>query len=267
MKKNYKLQKILTNYMPGEPLLTKGLSRSKPGIYQYLYALKKRQWLLSLGYGAFMIKGHKLSLFGALYALQRQTRAPVHIGGLWAIALLAPKMLWNQKESFETFTGNGVFAPARFVWPKWCKTMDWDLEVAWSSVTFLPKNYGFTFYRLPQWPATRIKISNPPRALLEALYLAHSHEDLLKVYDLINAIKWLSASYCQRLLEGCQSFRVRRLFLALSDYAEGSWLEKLDVTQIALGTTKYPKPKEPGFAYCKKSKLFLPMEIVFQEFY
>lgn len=272
MKGQTKLQLLLKEYPVGVPLLTAGL-RAKNGMYQYFYALKRQQWLEDLGYGAYMRKGDKASLFGCLYALEIYTKAPIHIGGIWAIILQDHQIDWSfipyEKSPFRA---DGLYAPRGYKWPKWFKKIRLDFErkmgkkIQWRRSQFLAKNYGFTHYKFPGRPAMRIRISNPPRALLEALYYAYEHAHLLEIYDLMNRMKWLSATYCQRLLETCNSYRVRRYFLALSAYAEGPWLEKMDLKRIPLGTSVYPKPKEVGFAYCKKHKLFLPLEIVAQDY-
>lgn len=272
MKGQTKLQLLLGEFPVGVPMLTEGF-RAKKGLYQYFYALKKQQWLYSLGYGASMRRGQKPSLLGCLYALEHQAQAPIHIGGFWAISLQDSLIDWSYTPYFRrSFRADGLFAPRSYKWPKWFRKLgpEFNLKLGGTlirrSADFLAPNYGFTHYKFPGRPAMRIRISNPPRALLEALYFAYEHRDLLEIYDIIHRIKWLSATYCQRLLEGCSSYRVRRYFLAMSSYAAAPWLAKMDLGRIRLGTTVYPKPQEVGFDYCKKFKLYLPLEIVAQDY-
>ncbi len=252
MKKGEKLRMLLNYYPQGVPLLTHGFAPKRIST-QLFYAYKKNKWLYSLGHGAYMQKGKNPTLYGAVHALQKQAAAPVHIGGLWALYLLG---FISENQRWE------LFASAKYIWPKWFCKRDWRHQLGLYETDFLPQNMGVQQLRIN---GLRIKISNPIRALLECLYLAHSHEDILRVFDILFSIQKLSPMRCQKLLERCNSKRVKRLFLSMALYSEHSYFLEIDQSNIDLGTAKYSKGAAEPQAYCKKYKICLPIEIVYRD--
>ncbi len=81
-------------------------------------------------------------------------------------------------------------------------------------------------------------ISSPERALLEILTdvpkeLSFEHAD-----QLMQGMTNLSPRSLQALLEECKNIKVRRLFFWLADRHKHTWLEKLQLGQIDLGSGK-----------------------------
>ena len=76
-----KLMSLLDNHVLGTALLASWLERN--GISRDLqqYYLKSG-WLESYGFGAFKRPNENVQWVGAMNSLQRQTKLPVHVGGL-----------------------------------------------------------------------------------------------------------------------------------------------------------------------------------------
>jgi hypothetical protein len=69
----------------------------------------------------------------------------------------------------------------------------------------------------------------------------------------------LRAEIVQKLLENCNSVKVKRIFLYLADCLEHPWVSRIDMTKISLGQGKRAVVK--GGVFNKKYKLSVPREI------
>lgn len=85
------------------------------------------------------------------------------------------------------------------------------------------------------WPLT---ISTPERAILEIMDELPDRESFEHVDNLMGGLANLSPRRVQRLLQACQSIKVKRLFLFMAERHKHAWFKRLDVTQIALGSGK-----------------------------
>lgn len=78
-------------------------------------------------------------------------------------------------------------------------------------------------------------IASPERAILECLYLTPEKLDLLETYQILSGLVNLRPSTLQKLLEGCNSIKVKRLFLYMSNKANHQWAQFLELSTIDLG--------------------------------
>lgn len=85
------------------------------------------------------------------------------------------------------------------------------------------------------WPLT---LSTPERAVLELLAELPNRESFDQVDALFSGLGTLSPRRLQRLLEACQSVKVKRLFLFYADRHNHAWLKQLDRSRIDLGAGK-----------------------------
>jgi len=85
------------------------------------------------------------------------------------------------------------------------------------------------------WPLT---LSTPERAVLELLDELPNRESFDQVDALMGSLGTLSPRRLQRLLEACQSVKVKRLFFVFADRHSRRWLKQLDRSRINLGSGK-----------------------------
>lgn len=86
-----------------------------------------------------------------------------------------------------------------------------------------------------RWPLT---LSTPERAVLELLDELPKRESFEQVDALFGGLGAVLPRRMQRLLEACQSVKVRRLFLFFADRHNHAWVKQLDRTRIDLGRGK-----------------------------
>jgi hypothetical protein len=102
------------------------------------------------------------------------------------------------------------------------------------------KERGSPSHKLYRWKEGRwpLIISTPERAILEVIAELPEHESFEQVDALMDGLGTLSPRKLQALLECCQSFKVKRLFLFLAARHNHAWLQHLDLSRINLGKGK-----------------------------
>lgn len=82
------------------------------------------------------------------------------------------------------------------------------------------------------------KISEPERAILEAIYLTPNKTTLRNVYQILELMTTLRPQLLQQLLENCSSIKVKRLFLYMAEKTGHEWFNYLNLSKINLGSGK-----------------------------
>lgn len=100
-----------------------------------------------------------------------------------------------------------------------------------------PIHGSFTSYPLGhwKWPLT---VSTLERAYLEMLDELPDRETFHQADVVMEGLSDLSPRRLQKLLEDCQSIKVKRLFLFFADRHRHAWLKRLDRARIDLGAGK-----------------------------
>lgn len=226
MQKETKLQHILKE-IPKDAIVTikwlesKGISKSLKDIY------KKNGWLTSVGTGAFIKLNDTYNLDSALYALQEQLGLSIHIGGASALS-----QKYNLRHNIDFNKETQLFGTRGEKLPKWFKDL-FSKTYQLHSTTFLPKDLGFTESDNGNF---KTRIPTQERAILELLYLTPDKASLKEAYQLMELLVNLKPKQVQTLLENCSSIKVKRLFLYLADKANHSWLKRIDLKKINLGS-------------------------------
>jgi hypothetical protein len=221
----------------------------------YSLDLQKRyrnsNWLTSIGTGAMIRTGDEVRYEGAIYALQKQSGMSVHPAGRTALSFLGRTHYLEILESRKTVFGNSTDKL-----PAWFQKHDWGTKIDYYASDFLPPNEGFTEVELKSFS---IKVSNMTRAIMESLYLAPQHQELIECYELIEGLNDLSPSQIQPLLEKCKSVKVKRLFLYMAEKAGHEWFNHLNVKNIDLGSGKRSIVRNG--VYDSKYKIAIPKEL------
>ena len=226
-----KINRSMQEWHKGSIMLSSFLQRKG-----YQKDLLKRyvtsRWLDSLGYGAYKIANDEVNLYSAISALQTQKQSKVHPGGKTALELKGYAHYIKQGNTkTELFYGKDEVIPRWFLTQSWKETID----------AYATKIFGYDepkiFVQL-DIKNVSVKISSPELAILEMLYLVpkvHSFEEA----DLImESLTTLRGDLLQQLLEKCNSVKVKRAFLYLSEKHNHSWFKDIDQTKIYLGSGK-----------------------------
>ncbi|CDZ76127.1 hypothetical protein BN59_00393 [Legionella massiliensis] len=208
--------------------------------------------LEKLGTNAYKKAGTRITWAGAINALQSQLDIPIHVGGKTALHLLGLGHFIPMQGMQEVM----LFAPPNTKIPKWLLALQWDAKFElYKSSLFNDANneIGFIERSINE---INLKLSSPERAAMELLYLYPKHQSFDEIAYLIENLGQLRPKLVQTLLQNCNSIKVKRLFLHLSEQFNHSWLSSLDITKIDLGKGK--RELGDGGKYYSKYKLSLP---------
>jgi hypothetical protein len=212
---------------------------------------RKSQWFDSIGTGALIRHGDTVDYLGGIYALQSQLGLFVHPAGKTALALQGKShYLELSTKKAQLFGGKGENLPL------WFKKRDWGLRVASKLTSFLPTELGLVEI---DHKSFKVKVSSPARAVMECLYLAPKSQPLLEVFELMEGLNNLRPATVQKLLEGCTSVKVKRLFLYMADKAGHEWLSYIKLDKIDLGSGKRAIVSDG--VYVSKYQITVPKEL------
>ena len=221
----------------------------------YSYGLQQKyresRWLESIGQGAMIRTGDRVSYEGAIYALQRQTGLSIHPGGRTALTYLGKAHYLEINAKRVT-----LFGGTDEKLPVWFEKRDWGVRLDYNRTSFLPPELGLTELELKNFS---IRISGAARAILECLYLARGKQDLIECYELMEGLNNLRPDQVQTLLERCESVKVKRLFLFMAEKAGHNWLNYLKLDQIDLGSGKRSIIK--GGVFVDTYQITVPQEL------
>ncbi|MGM0429730.1 MAG: type IV toxin-antitoxin system AbiEi family antitoxin [Pseudomonadota bacterium] len=212
---------------------------------------KKSRWFESIGTGALIRYGDEVDYLGAVYAMQTQLGLSIHPGGKTALTLQGKAhYLELSPKHVQLFGGQGEHLPL------WFKKRDWALNVQSTLTKFLPPKLGLTEISHKQF---KVKVSEPARAIMECLYLAPESQPLAEVYELMESLNNLRPASVQKLLEACNSVKVKRLFLYLADKADHEWVQYLNLDNVNLGSGK--RAIVVDGVYVAKYQITVPKEL------
>ncbi|HPN01973.1 MAG TPA: type IV toxin-antitoxin system AbiEi family antitoxin [Methylotenera sp.] len=245
-----KINRLIADWPVGAIYVTSWLKNA--GISnQLLNRYKKSNWLSPVAPGALKRFQDEVTYQGAIYALQKQLDSSIHIGAKTALEL--------QGKAHYLQLGNAtatLFGGSEDKLPTWFNKADWKVKTEYYSTSFLPPELGLVDFELETFS---VKISNPARAIMECLYLAPKKQELMECYELLEGLGNLRPQQVQALLEACTSVKVKRLFLFLSEKANHSWFEYLDISKIDLGSGK--RSIVPNGVFNAKYQITVPIEL------
>lgn len=206
----------------------------KQGVYQQLaYEYERSGWLQRVGRGAYVRGGDRFDWTGGVHAIQSQLGLRVHVGGKSALELqglghFAPA---GSGDYLYLFGGPGQKLPSWFLRHDWGRRIAYKMPLLFEGEAELGLT-GHAFYTF------EVKISAPERAVLELLHLVPKEQSAEEAALLIEGLGNLRPKLLQQLLERCNSIKVKRLFLALAERYDHSWIKRLSLEKIDLGKGK-----------------------------
>ena len=217
-------------------------------LHQYY---KESGWLESVGHGAFKRAGDPIDWLGGLYAIQKQDQLDVHVGARTALGMQGQAHYLELNAEVAQ-----LFAPRKTNLPAWFRKYDWAIRPELHRTDFLPQHFGLVDY---EHKLFTVKISGAARGLMECLYLAPGHFDLVEAYQIMEGLTTLRPATVQILLMQCRSVKVKRLFLFMAEKAGHAWFKHLDLSTIVLGSGK--RSLAESGVYVAKYKITIPKQL------
>jgi|APFre7841882654_1041346.scaffolds.fasta_scaffold60000_2 hypothetical protein len=227
IKKGTKLQKIMQ--LPKGLVLTASYLNRQGIDGQLLARYKKSQWLDSIAEGAYVLYGDKVDWQGALYAMQRHLKLPVHCGARTALELQGYSHYVASKIR-EVF----LFGPTGQKLPLWFGKYNWNVSFTYKMTSLLPDSLSAGYVNFP-WGDLSIRISSPERAVMEMLYHVPAKQGFDEAARIMESLLSLRLELVQKLLESCASIKVKRLFLYMAQAANLPFVAKLNLKKVNLG--------------------------------
>ncbi len=190
---------------------------------------RKNGWLESIGRGAYKRFQDSVNWLAGLHAIQSQLELPVHVGGKTALELKG----WVHYARQEP-TVVYLFAPNNRKLPKWFLAYDWGVDIQFKNTNILPFSLSESF-SVHTSDRLTVRISSPERAMMEILHLVPQWQGFDEAYKLMELLPGLRPVVVQKLLETCQSYKVKRLFLFMAERISHPWFKKLNLEPIDLG--------------------------------
>lgn len=222
------------------------------GAYQQLvHEYERSAWLERLGKGAFKKSGDKIEWQGALYAIQKHLKTPIHVAAKTALSLQGVSHFVPLGRGYPIY----LFGTPTAKLPLWFKKTDWGVRPEYVRTLFLGPQESLGVEEVAQG-AFSILASSRERAILEVCYLVPQHQGYEETRLLLEGLQTLRPKLLQSLLEQCESVKTKRLFLHLAEACNVPWLSKLDLSKISLGKGKRSIAK--GGIYDSKYQLIVP---------
>ena len=188
-------------------------------------------WLHRVGSGAFTTTPEPPSWLGVVYGLQQKPGCTVHPGGRTALEIAGRSHFLSLGESTTH-----LFGAKNERLPSWALHAFLSQKLKYTTTNFLPATVGLQEYRAGSFT---IQVSGEERAILEFLYEQEVDEPGYEHMRLIfESLGTLRVPVLQKLLEGCTSVKVKRLFLHLAEVQAHTWFKLLDFSKISLGAGK-----------------------------
>lgn len=190
-------------------------------------------WLQRLGVGAFARAGESPDWLGGIHALQSQLSMTVHVAAVSALEL--------QGRAHFIPLGSGrrvtLVSDRKESLPKWFTTGEWTVTPHHRCVSLFdtPPSDNTTQFDCGGFS---VLISTPERAILEELYFVQSNNALEHAVLLMEGLSTLRPSILQQSLVSCRSVKAKRLLLWSGERCQHTWMKRLDLTSVNLGTGK-----------------------------
>ena len=224
-----KINQLLREWPRGAVLTIRYL-KTKQITAHHLKQYRKSGWIENVGRGAYRLKGDIIDWQGIVYGLQQEKN--VHVGGKTALQLKGFTHFIPSK--LETIF---LYSDTVKTLPPWVNEIEWGGSFVFTYLRLFNQQFedSFSWYRHNEFS---IKISAPERAILEMLYHVPQKQSFDEAMKIMESLSTLRPQVIQKLLESCNSIKVKRLFLYMAEIQQHFWLTHLDISHINLGRGK-----------------------------
>lgn len=229
MKINY----LMTQWLPGTVATQAWLHEQGIGP-SLIQKYQRSGWVERVGHGAWKRNGDDIDWQSGMFALQQGTSVEIWPGATTALSLAG-------YSHYLAFANQAVdlFGTAGAALPGWFCKYPWAVEVNFRPGGLFAEmeDAALQVFQVP-YSRFELKISTPERAVLELIHQSTNEILFSSVVDILSGLGSLSPRRLQRLLEACNSVRVKRVFLLLARNAGHAWYGRIDFSRIDLGSGK-----------------------------
>jgi hypothetical protein len=178
------------------------------------------------------LAGDPVDWYGGLYALQKQLHLSVHVGGRTALELRGYSH-YGRIGAEKCY----LYAPAGTRLPLWFHKYEWGVDIIFKATRLFPSDLPDSLSEYNHKELI-VLISGPERAALEMLYHVPARITFEESVLVMENLTSLRPHIVERLLENCNSVKVKRLFMYMADQHNHAWLENIKTANIDLGQGK-----------------------------
>lgn len=225
-----KINHILGEWQPGDVHTLKWFA-ARQVQQRTAYKYHETGALKKIGTGVFARPHDKLLWVGAVRTLQEELKLNLHVGSKAALELQgsAHYLQASKRPNIEVIVATKTSIPI------WVKNNDWGVNFEFQRSSLISGSQELVPY---EDKGITISISSREQAILEFLSTVDLSKSFETAENYLSGLLNLRPKVLQSLLERCNSVKVKRVFLFLSETMELPFFQKLDIEKINLGTGK-----------------------------
>lgn len=208
-------------------------------------------WLKKIGSGAYVRAGENVTWQGGVYALQQGLNLSVHVGGLSSLELLGSSHFIPMGKDRRLYIYAYDSDVPRHL-PKWFLDLE-GVTTEYTQAQLFSSTIGLIDFNCASFS---IKISSPERAIFELLSLVPNKATFEHACLLMQYQRTLRADVVQKLLEGCNSQILKRLFLYLARKFSLDCIQRLNLKSVDLG--RGPRHVGQAEVFDQELNLYVP---------
>lgn len=199
---------------------------------QLLQKYKRNNWVEEVSAGVVKQSDDQIDWSGVVFALQSQLHLHVHPAAKTALSIQgAGHFIPQGREKIILFAKRGEHIPA------WIKKVDWNADFEILKNNFFDSDFQIGLKK-ESFGNFEITISSRERAIFEVLYLIPKMQSFEEASLLMENLLTLRPDIVQKLLENCNSIRVKRLFMVLAEKEDHAWLSDINSDRVDFGKGK-----------------------------
>lgn len=243
------LAEILGGWNPGE---VHGLAWLKARGMTSMQAYRhfKEGNLQRIGSGIYARPLDKLKWAGAVSAMQWEFRLPFHVAGQSSLELRGSShniRMARPEITLVTYKNRNL--------PAWVLSNDWGVDFKLNRSKIFS---GDVWLEEINIAGMTIAVSSRELAILEVINETTFDQSFEAMENLLLGLMTMRWEILQKLLEGCTSVKVKRVFLYLSEKLSMPYFERIDQSCIDLG--KGPREVIRGGKMAEKYLITVPLE-------
>lgn len=193
----------------------------------------KSGYLEKLSSGVFIKANQVPNQFAVIRYLQEELQLNLHVAGRTSLELQGHAHYLSMGKKNKIY----LVSYSSRTFPKWLKEYWGHFEVSFkkSSLIKEAKKY-LTDYQSPE--GFNVKVSARELAVMELIESSDLSNSLETVENYTESLGTLRSLVLQKILEECQSVKVKRVFLYISEKLSLPYFKKLNLSQLDLGSGK-----------------------------
>lgn len=231
VKMTTKINKILTEWIPGD-IHSLHWFEERDVSQNMAYEYYKRGILEKLGPGIYSRKGEKPKWAGGVGLLQEELGKKIHVSGRTALEL-------QGHAHYIPFGNRPVFYLMSYKKekiPKWFTAINFGCEFKFSTSTLF--SHEIKLIERQEESGLSFKMSCRELAILEFISILNFDHSFETAENYLNSLSTMRPDLIQKLLVNCNSVKVKRVFLYLSEKLNLPYFKKLKLNKIDLGKGK-----------------------------